>query len=276
MHPFHALDNKTILFIGGGNMARAIIDGLLNAKTAYGLSLTVAVSDNNQDKLTTFANKGVTTTTPTLAHTLIKHADVVVLAVKPQSLAQTAPQVAPHLTDQLLISVLAGVSVAHLSRLFGTQNIVRTMPNLPASIGMGATGLFANTTVVTNTLIADQIMKSCGITTWVEKEQLLHAVTAVAGSAPAYFFYVLEHMIAQAISMGLSAQEAQQLATQSMIGAGKLAQTDDPQTLRTQVTSKGGTTAAALDVLNQQQVGVSFEQAMQACVRRSQELGHID
>lgn len=272
MNNFQSLQGKTIVFIGGGNMARAIIMGLLSAKQRHHLDLTVGVSDHNDEKLADFAKLGVLTATPDTAHELIKMADVVVLAVKPQVIVEVAPSLAPYLGDKLVLSVLAGVSVAKLSGLLGTSNIVRTMPNLPASIGAGATGLFAGVSD-DQKAIATAIMASSGITVWVQQEELLHAVTAVAGSAPAYFFYVMEHMVEQAVSMGLSADDAKLLASQSLIGAGLLAKEGDPATLRTQVTSKGGTTAQALAVLGETEVGKSFAKAMQACADRSRELG---
>lgn len=272
MQNFDALANQTIVFIGGGNMASAIISGLLRIKAHHQAPFSVGVSDTDADKLSRFAKQGVLIAHADNAQTLISQADVVVLAIKPQILADVAPTIAPFLHDKLVLSILAGVSTKTLAETLNTQNIVRAMPNLPASIGMGATGLFSH---LTNTpkLLAEQIMQSCGITTWVKDEALLHAVTAVAGSAPAYFFYVLEAMIQEAVSMGLEPDVAKQLASQSLIGAGTLAQHADPATLRAQVTSKGGTTAAAISVLQTQDVGNSFALAMQACAKRSQELG---
>lgn len=272
MQNFDVLNHKTIVFIGGGNMASAIISGLLDAKHTHQLSLTLGVSDTDSNKLNTFAKQGVLTSLASDAQALIEQADVVVLAIKPQILADIAPTIAPFLHDKLVLSILAGVSTQTLSQALNTQNIVRAMPNLPASIGMGATGLFSHLTDTPKQL-AEQIMQSCGITMWVNDEALLHAVTAVAGSAPAYFFYVLEHMVAQGVNMGLQADDAKALASQSMIGAGMLAKTADPVTLRSQVTSKGGTTAVAISVLQAQDVGSSFALAMQACAKRSQELG---
>lgn len=271
MNNFNALHHKTIVFIGGGNMASAIISGLLHIKAHHQVPFNIGVSDTNADKLPAFAKQGVLTAHADNAQTLISQADVVVLAIKPQSLPAVAPTIAPLLQDKLVLSVLAGVSIDTLSHTLGSHRIVRAMPNLPASIGMGATGLFSYVDD-SNKQIAEQIMQSCGITLWVKDEALLHAVTAVAGSAPAYFFYVLEHMIAKAVAMGLTAEDAKALASQSLIGAGMLAQSAEPAHLRAQVTSKGGTTAAALQVLQNHDVGTSFAQAMQACVQRSQEL----
>lgn len=276
MTDFQALNGKSIVFIGGGNMAKAIIHGLLNAKTNHNLALTIGVSDKHDEKLAEFAKQGVLTATPETAHGLIEGADVVVLAVKPQVLAEVAPTLAPYVADKLVLSVLAGVSVDALSCALGTASVVRAMPNLPASIGQGATGLYASADIDEGSrALCEAVMASCGVAVWVADEDKLHAVTAVSGSAPAYFFYVLEHMTAQAVAMGLSDKVAHELAVQSMIGAGELAKTGNPTALREAVTSKGGTTAQAIDSLNRDDVGGAFGRAMRACYERSVELGKL-
>lgn len=270
----HALDGKTIVFIGGGNMARAMIDGLLNAQQQHQLTLTLGVSDKHADKRAYFAAKGMLTSSPDTADQLIAQADMVVLAIKPQALGEVAPTLMPYLHDKLVLSVLAGVPIATLSQCLGTERIVRAMPNLPASIGAGASGLYGAVSPADQAL-AEAVMASSGISVWVAQETHLHAVTAVAGSAPAYFFYLLEHMIDAAVKLGLDADTAKRLATQSLIGAGQLAQHGDPATLRAQVTSKGGTTAAAIEQLQAHDVGTSWQRAMHACHHRSMELSQI-
>ncbi len=273
---FKALDDKTVVFIGGGNMAGAMIEGLLHAKAAHGLTLTIGVSEKDASKQEQFAKKGVMTASPDTAHALIDQADVVVLAIKPQALSEVAPTLAPHLSDKLVLSVLAGVPTDVLSKFLACHQVVRAMPNLPASIGQGATGLYADKHVEQSSQdMCEAIMTSCGLVAWVDHEDDLHAVTAVSGSAPAYFFYVLEHMIAQAVAMGLSAEDAHRLAVQSMVGAGELARHGDPKTLRENVTSKGGTTAQALESLQKDDVGHAFERAMVACYDRSVTLGKM-
>lgn len=275
-HDFLQLNGKTISFIGGGNMARAIIDGLLKAKREHNLSLNLCVSNRSPEKLVAFAEKGVTTATPDTAADIVKNADVVVLAVKPQMMREACLPLAELLSTQTVLSVAAGLSVDTLSDMLGGyQKIVRCMPNLPSSVGLGASGMYAKAVDDEVRQLTDAIMKTSGITAWVDDENLLHAVTAVAGSAPAYFFYVLENMIAKAVEMGLSADDAHALAVQSLAGAGELARHQNPAVLREQVTSKGGTTAAALGSLYDNQVGQAFAQAMQACSDRSVELGVI-
>lgn len=276
MANFDTLNGKTVVFIGGGNMARAIVQGLLSAKNTFGLDLTVGVSDKNAPKRDEFAKQGVLVATPDNAHTLIACADVVVLCVKPQVAKDVALTLLPHVGDKLILSVMAGIGVDKLTDYLHSSRIVRAMPNLPASIGKGATGLYANVSDDDKAL-ADVIMASVGLTVWVDDETKLHAVTAVAGSAPAYFFYVLEAMTDKAIQMGLDPDDAKRLAVASMIGAGELvnASTESPATLREQVTSKGGTTAMAIQTFNNEGVNVAFGKAMQACYERSVELGQL-
>lgn len=274
MTDFSTLNGKTISFIGGGNMAHAIIDGLLQAKNQHNLALTLCVSDSDDDKQAKFRDKGLIATNPDNAHQIIKGADVVVLAVKPQIMHQVAGSIAPYLQQQTVLSIAAGLSIQALSHMLGGYDkIVRCMPNLPASKGFGASGLYAFDVSDEVRLMTQNIMQASGKVSWVEDESLLHAVTAVAGSAPAYFFYVLENMIAKAVEMGLSPEDAHTLAVQSMRGAAALAEDNNPAVLREQVTSKGGTTAAALDSLYHDNVGDAFARAMQACSDRSFELG---
>lgn len=275
MVDFSVLNHKKVVFIGGGNMAGAIIDGLLKAKQSHHLSLKIGVSDFDEVKLAEFEQKGLEISTPPNAGELIAAADVVVLAVKPQVMASVCQDVAKHLDGQLVLSVAAGLSVVSLSQMLGGYlHIVRCMPNLPASVGLGASGLYSQTDDESKAL-AQAIMQASGITVWLSDESLMHAVTAVAGSAPAYFFYVLEGMIQKAVALGLDADDAKALAVQTMLGAAHLAQQGEPDVLRAQVTSKGGTTAAAIDSFTDAHLHQSIDDAMQACVDRSQELGNL-
>lgn len=267
------LQQKTVMFIGGGNMASALIDGLLKAKVSHQLDLTICVSDPNQANLDKFTAKGVQVTTPDKAMDLLTHSDVVVLAVKPQVMASVCADIRAFLADKLVISIAAGLSVASLSAMVGHTRIVRTMPNLPATVGLGATGLFADGVADSDKALALAIMSASGIGVWVDKEDDLHSVTAVAGSAPAYFFYMLEQMTTQAVAMGLPKKAAHDLAVQTMQGAAVMAKDNDPQALRAKVTSKGGTTHAAIVYLDDHHVNDHIQGAMQACAKRSIELG---
>ena len=267
------MQHKLIAFIGGGNMAQAIVFGLL--KQAYPAD-KIIVCDPNEEKRDLFAQKGVRTSTDNVA--AVTQAEVVLLAVKPQVLAEVcSPLSAVDFSDKLLISIAAGISVARLIALLPTAHaVVRVMPNTPALVGEGMAGLFAakNTSENDRTLAQD-LLSAVGKTLWVASEEQMHAVTAASGSSPAYFFQFLEAMQQGLIDMGLSANNARELVQQAMLGSAKMV-VENPQidlsTLRQNVTSKGGTTAAALNVLDQHQFNDIVQQAMQACVARSKEM----
>ena len=267
------MQHKLIAFIGGGNMAQAIVFGLL--KQAYPAD-KIIVCDPNEEKRDLFAQKGVRTSTDNVA--AVAQAEVVLLAVKPQVLADVcAPLSAVDFSDKLLISIAAGISVARLIALLPTAHaVVRVMPNTPALVGEGMAGLFAaqNTSENDRTLAQD-LLSAVGKTLWVASEEQMHAVTAASGSSPAYFFQFLEAMQQGLIDMGLSANNARELVQQAMLGSAKMV-LENPQVdlsiLRQNVTSKGGTTAAALNVLDQHQFNDIVQQAMQACVARSKEM----
>ena len=267
----NALTGKAIVFIGGGNMAGALIEGLLTLKQQGG-DFDIRVCDQDQNKLDAFAKKGVRTSLPSDVQSVITGSDIVVLAVKPQVMADVTTDIGPYITDQLIISIAAGLSLAKLQAMTGKSRVVRTMPNLPATVGLGATGLYADLDD-TDKALATAVMGASGVTVWVAKEDDLHTVTAVAGSAPAYFFYFLEAMIAKAVSMGLDADDAKRLAVATMHGAAVMAYDEDPNQLRAKVTSKGGTTHAAIVSMQTQLVDTLIGDAMQACYDRSVELG---
>lgn len=272
MTDLNVLQGKVITFIGGGNMATALIDGLLSVSQRDGLGLTIQVSDPNQDNLANLAKKGIVTSLPSQANKLMASSDVVVLAVKPQVMSEVVAEIREFFGNQLIISVAAGVNIEKLSHMTGSQRVVRTMPNLPATVGFGATGLYC-TLGDDDKKLASAIMGASGVTAWVDKEDDLNAVTAVAGSAPAYFFYVLEHMIDKAVAMGLDRDDAKALAVQTMQGAAIMSKSEDVAELRAKVTSKGGTTHAAITAMQSAQVGEHIANAMQACYDRSVELG---
>ena len=267
------MQHKLIAFIGGGNMAQAIVFGLL--KQAYPAD-KIIVCDPNEEKRALFAQKGVRTSTDNVV--AVAQAEVVLLAVKPQVLAEVcSPLSAVDFSDKLLISIAAGISVARLTTLLPTaKTVVRVMPNTPALVGEGMAGLFADQNTSENDrTFAQDLLSAVGKTLWVASEEHMHAVTAASGSSPAYFFQFLEAMQQSLIDMGLSANNARELVQQAMLGSAKMV-VENPQldlsTLRQNVTSKGGTTAAALNVLNQHQFNDIVQQAMQACVARSKEM----
>ena len=261
-----------ISFIGGGNMAAAIIGGLV-ASGAQPADIEV-VEVNADARAQLAARYGVVT------HTDVSQArlhDLVVLAVKPQTLPEVAAALAPRLAGQLVLSIAAGVRVADLARwLGGHERIVRAMPNTPALMQAGITGLYAPAGVNPHGRSqAEAILRAVGGVAWVEDEVQLDAVTAVSGSGPAYVFYCIESLEAAAIAQGLPASVARQLALQTFFGAAKLAleSGEEPAVLRQRVTSKGGTTERGIAALEAAAVKRAIGQAVEAASRRSAELG---
>jgi pyrroline-5-carboxylate reductase len=262
-----------IVFVGGGNMASALIGGLI----ARGVSPTSlqAIDPSASQREALAARFGITSHAASGEH--VGQADVLVLAVKPQQMHQAVDALAPQIATQLIISVAAGVRATDLSRwLGGYSRIVRTMPNTPALIGLGATGLamLAGGSNGDRTL-AESIMQAVGQTVWVDDDSMLDAVTALSGSGPAYVFRFIESMIAAGTALGLSPEQSRQLALQTVSGAAQLASTstEPVAVLRERVTSKGGTTAAALAVFEARGIDALVAQAMGAARDRSSELG---
>ncbi len=264
--------DTSIAFIGGGNMAGAILGGLLRRGLPPARVLVVEPFAQTRDKLA--AEHGVTVlehASPTLAQ-----ASLVIWAVKPQVFAEAAVPVRPHTGTALHLSVAAGIRSDSIARWLATERIVRAMPNTPALVGLGMTGLFARSAATpTDRALVEQVVASTGDALWVEQESQLDAVTALSGSGPAYVFYFVEAMVQAGTAMGLTAAQAHRLAVGTFVGAATLAQRSDdpPQTLRERVTSKGGTTYAAITSLQRDQVGEAFVRAMQAAEQRARELG---
>ncbi|WP_424404606.1 pyrroline-5-carboxylate reductase [Pasteurella sp. PK-2025] len=268
---------KSICFIGGGNMAQAIIFGLL--KQGYPPH-QITVSDPNAAKRQIFAEKGINAIETSEANnqTAVQQSEVVLLAVKPQMIAEVCQALsAVDFSQKLVISIAAGVCVARLQSLLPTaQHIVRVMPNTPALVSEGMSGLFAQDNLTTEyKQFTQDLLNAVGKTCWVNNETDMHAITAGSGSSPAYFFLFMEAMQQALIQMNMDEDTARLLVQQSALGAAKMV-IDNPDlpiaTLRENVTSKGGTTAAALNVFNQQQLYNVVQQAMQACVERSQQM----
>ncbi|MCP4595193.1 pyrroline-5-carboxylate reductase [Neptuniibacter sp.] len=263
----------TLAFIGAGNMARAIIGGLIaNGYPAE----KIWASEPQEDRLSDLAEQGLKTTTEN--NEAVREADVVVLAVKPQVLKAVAEDIAPAVQDSqpLLVSIAAGIMSTSMDRwLGGNTSIVRCMPNTPALVQTGASGLYANTQVTPEQKQqAETILKATGITLWVDEESQLDAVTAVSGSGPAYYFLVMEAMIEAGKKLGLSDEVATQLTLQTAQGAAKMAQSSDvdPAELRRRVTSPNGTTEQAIKRFLDGGLPQLFDEALQACNDRSVEL----
>ena len=268
------LDNKKISFIGGGNMAQALISGLVSCGVKPSL---ITVADPSSEAREQLAAKGLNTVDPTSdAKAAVIDADIVVLAVKPQVMKAVVSGFADVLDKQLVISVAAGLSTELLSNMLGEySNIVRAMPNTPAMIQMGATGLYGTDNIsAEQKKLATAVMEASGLVMWVDNEEHMHAVTAVSGSAPAYMFYFIESMVDGAVALGLDKEQASALAMQTMLGAAKMAMgsEDAPSELRRKVTSPNGTTQAAIESMQANDISRQIVEAMQACYDRSQAL----
>ena len=264
----------TITFIGAGNMARSLIIGLLQDKA----NVLLRVADPDPQQLDAIRQHWPDVQATQDNAEALQGADVVVLAVKPQVMREVLAPLADlaQRNRPLVISIAAGIREAALNQwLGGNLPIVRCMPNTPALVQTGATGLVANAQVSqAQRNLAESILRAVGITVWFAEEASIDSVTAVSGSGPAYFFLVMEAMQAAAQNLGMSAEDAQLLVVQTALGAARLAlESGEPAAeLRRKVTSKGGTTEAALKVLNDGGLPALFEQALQAAAQRSREL----
>lgn len=262
--------NCNICFIGGGNMAQALIGGLVSR----GLPPTrITVSDPVEQIRQLLQEKEVHVTQDNVA--AIQNADVVVLAVKPQVLATVLRPLKGLLSDKLVISIIAGAEIQTISNLIDSDRIVRVMPNTPALVQTGAHGIYANDVVgASDRELTSQILAATGLTIWVNSEAQIDAVTAVSGSGPAYFFYLMESMIRAGKNLGLDEKVATALTLQTALGAAQMAITSSntPSELRKNVTSPNGTTQAALEVFDRAQISQNIQSALAAAQKRSQEL----
>lgn len=271
------MNTQKIGFIGAGNMARALASGLINngwkpsnillsdpdAGTRQSLTgqLKVTVYEQNND--------------------VVDGSDIVVFAVKPQILREVATAVATNVQARkpLVISIAAGVRSGDLEHwLGGNLSLVRVMPNTAALVGSGASGLYANTHASNEARnIAETVMRAVGVVAWVTNEDHLDIVTALSGSGPAYYFLIMEALEQAAIDLGLPADTARLLTLETAYGAAKMALEggEEPSILRQQVTSKGGTTERALQVMEQNHIRDIYRQALTAAAERSKELAKL-
>jgi pyrroline-5-carboxylate reductase len=262
-----------IAFVGGGNMARSLIGGLL----ARGWrAQQIVVADPLPAQLESLRAQYAVQVTDDNA-VAARDADVIVLAVKPQEMRRAAQGIRTVIADKqpLVISVAAGIRASDIQRWLPGTAIVRAMPNRPALQGCGMTGLYAAADVSTERReLAEQILAAVGATLWLEREQHMDVVTAVSGSGPAYFFLLIEMLEQAAVAQGLSPQASRRLAIETAYGSGAMARAADesPAVLRQQVTSKGGTTDAALRVLEERGIRAAFDVAIAAATRRAAEL----
>jgi pyrroline-5-carboxylate reductase len=264
--------SQHIAFIGGGNMASAIIGGLIRqGMTPQQITVVEPFAETAAKLLKDF---GITALPA--ASAALSQADLVVWAVKPQMFSEAAMPVQQHTRAALHLSVAAGIRTDSICRWVGTERVVRCMPNTPALVGQGITALFPCPSVTAaDKALVEQVIGTTGQTLWVAQESQLDAVTALSGSGPAYVFYFLEAMTEAGMGMGLSAEQAYQLAVATFSGAASLAtaSTESPEVLRQRVTSKGGTTHAAITSMDAAGIKPAFVKAMQAAEQRARELG---
>ncbi|KAK1960883.1 NADP oxidoreductase coenzyme F420-dependent [Colletotrichum sublineola] len=275
------LQSSKIAFIGGGNMAAAIIGGLV-AKGIDKQHVTVSEPwEVNREKM---AALGVKTTTSNAE--AFAGADIAILAVKPQVAKgvcnELAKAVSGHEKTPVVVSIAAGITLEALQKWLAlddgrTPHVVRVMPNTPALVGEGASGLFAGSDVTEDEKkLTESLMASVSkATEWVDKEELIDVVTGLSGSGPAYFFAMVEHLISSAVSLGLSPEQAKRLAAQTCLGAGKMLveSPEDPSQLRKNVTSPNGTTHAALQSFEASGFQDIVDKAVRAATSRGEELG---
>lgn len=263
----------SIVFIGGGNMAGALIGGWVRSgRPAAALQVVEPAPQARDQLLSTWGVGGVAHA----AEAALECAQVVVWAVKPQVFAAAAAACAGRAAPALHLSVMAGVRSAAIARATGAQRVVRCMPNTPALIGRGIAGLHATTAVAADDRArVEQLLAPTGELLWLDREADLDAVTALSGSGPAYVFYVVEALIEAAVVMGLTEAQGRQLALATFDGATALARqsSESPAVLRERVTSKGGTTHAAIESLRADGVHLTLQRAVLAACQRARELG---
>lgn len=266
---------QKIAFIGAGNMSRAIISGLVS--NGYPAE-NIMASNPSRPKLDTLAKDFAIQITQSNADAS-DFAQVIVLSVKPQLMAQVCEKLAAEadLQNKMFISVAAGITASRLQEMLGENYpLVRVMPNTPCALGMGVSGMFASDEVTPdNKAFADFLMQQTGKTVWVDTESGIDGVIAAAGSSPAYFFYFLEGMQEKAMELGFSEEQARMMVEHTMLGAAQMVvQNQDLalRQLREQVTSKGGTTAEALRTFSQHNLHNTISDAMQAAVDRAEEM----
>ena len=268
------MSNLRIAFIGAGNMAASLIGGL----RAQGMDAALICSSEPgaEQRARIASEHGIAVHEHN--RDAVQDADLIVLAVKPQVMKTVCQALAPHLNaSQLVVSIAAGISCASLNAWLGPLPLVRCMPNTPALVRQGVSGLFANDLVSpTQRQQAEQVLGAVGMVLWLDNEAQIDAVTAVSGSGPAYFFLLIEAMSAAGVQLGLTPETATQLSIQTALGAARMAVSSDVDAgeLRRRVTSPNGTTEAAIKTFQAGGFEALVEQALKAAAARSQELAH--
>jgi len=261
-----------ICFIGGGNMATALIGGMLGKGFSAANINVVEIEPDSRARL--HRDYGVLVSERMADG--VKGSEIIVFAVKPQQLREAAREIAPLISGKLLLSIAAGVLAKDIARWCNCQSVIRAMPNTPALIQSGMTGIFALPEVTSaQKELAQNILSAVGETLWLEDESMMDAVTAISGSGPAYVFYFIEALQLAALKFGFKEDDARRLSLATFLGASKLAASskDDVGVLRAKVTSRNGTTERALLSLGASHVADHIVKAAQAAAERSRELG---
>lgn len=267
------MNDNVVAFIGAGNMARCVIAAMI--KSGYPASNIIA-SNRTQPKLTQLAEDyGIRTCLDNLD--AVRQADVIVLAVKPQMMAEVCQHLvehAPEIREKLFVTVAAGLPVSRYESWLGEVRLVRSMPNTPSLVGLGVTGLFPSRCSNYEKAFVDAMFKGTGMTVWLEQEAEIDHVIAVTGSAPAYFFFFMQAMQQEAETLGFAPEQAKKMVAQTAMGAATMALESQHSfaELRSQVTSKGGTTHEAVTSFADAGLETMVSNAMQAAIRRAREM----
>ena len=267
------MNDNTVAFIGAGNMARCIIGGMV--KTGYPAANIIAANPSQPKLDALAADFGIEVTQDNLV--AVEKADVIVLSVKPQMMAAVCEALiagVPEIAEKLFVTVAAGLPVSRYETWLGPVRLMRTMPNTPSLVGLGVTGIFSSRCSNYEKAFVDAMFSATGRTVWLEQESQINDIIAVTGSAPAYFFYFMQAMAQKAEALGFSQDEAGAMVTQTALGAATMAQQSDLSfaDLRAQVTSKGGTTDEAIESLRHAGFETIVADAMQAAIRRAEEM----
>jgi pyrroline-5-carboxylate reductase len=262
-----------ITFIGGGNMACAMVGGLIRKRWPRKAIRVVEIAQPARERI----ERELKVKTHAALDKAAAKCDCIVLAVKPQQMREAARALKTRLDSQLVVTIAAGIRVKDLARwLGGYSRIVRVMPNTPALVHAGVSGLYAPAAVgAADRAAAAKVLSAVGTALWFEREDDLDAVTAISGSGPAYVFYFIEALQRAALELNLPEESARRLAVETFAGAVKLAAqaAEPPETLRARVTSKGGTTERALNSMESDRVRDAIVRAAKAAAQRSRELG---
>ena len=271
------MTNQQLGLIGGGNMARGLVGGLIKS----GISAKSIIVSDPDEQIRQALTEDFSVETHTTNASVARVADVLVLAVKPQVMQCAVEDIAEKLLQRqpLIVSIAAGIPIASIESWAGSSlPLIRVMPNTPALTGNGASGMYANQRVSNSQRIqAQKIIEAIGIAVWLDDESLIDTVTAVSGSGPAYFFYLMDAMVKAAQEGGLNPETSRQLTLQTALGAARLAlaSNQSPTELRRRVTSPGGTTQAAVEILDKNDCEKILIRAVHAARQRSKELAKL-